>query len=146
VARARAETSSIAGSAEGQLVPVLGFRSPSAGRGYELTAPDGQPERQVGGKVKSKELHWKAISYGVGGLAGLVTQRLLNGAWKGLGHDSGPPVAADRRSSWAEALSWAVATGVGMGVSRLLAIRTAAVVWEATTHERPPGTEPESAS
>jgi hypothetical protein len=25
-----------------------------------------------------------------------------------------------------------------MGVSRLLAIRTAAVVWEAATHERPP--------
>jgi Protein of unknown function (DUF4235) len=88
--------------------------------------------------VKSKELHWKAISYGVGALAGLVTQRLLNGAWKGLGHDSRPPVPADRGSSWAEALSWAVASGVGMGVSRLLAIRTAAVVWEAATHERLP--------
>jgi hypothetical protein len=25
-----------------------------------------------------------------------------------------------------------------MGISRLLAIRTAAVVWEAATHERPP--------
>ena len=87
--------------------------------------------------MKSKELHWKALSYGVGALAGLVTQRLLNGAWKGLNHDSRPPVPADRRSPLAEALSWAVATGVGMGVSRLLAIRTAAVVWEAATHKRP---------
>ncbi len=88
--------------------------------------------------MKRKELRWKAVSYGAGALAGLVTQRLIDAAWKGLGHDSRPPVPADRRSSWTEALSWAVATGVGMGVSRLLAIRTAAVVWEATTHERPP--------
>ena len=86
----------------------------------------------------SKELRWKAISYGAGALAGLVTQRLIDTAWKGLGHASRPPVPADRRSSWPEALSWAVATGVGMGVSRLLAIRTAAVVWEAATHELPP--------
>jgi Protein of unknown function (DUF4235) len=88
--------------------------------------------------MKSKELRWKAISYGAGALAGLVTHRLTEKAWKELGHASHPPVPADRRSSWAEALSWAVATGVGMGVSRLLAIRTAAVVWEAATHERPP--------
>ena len=88
--------------------------------------------------MKSKELRWKAVTYGAGALAGFVTQRLINTTWKGLGHASQPPVPADRHSSWAEALSWAVATGVGMGVSRLVAIRTAAVVWEAATHERPP--------
>ena len=49
-----------------------------------------------------------------------------------------PPLPADRHSSWADALSWAIASGVGVGVARLLAIRTAAVVWEATTHEPPP--------
>ncbi len=87
---------------------------------------------------KSKELGWKATSYGLGALAGLVSQRALEAAWKGLRHASRPPVLADRRSSWPEALSWAVATGVGMGVTRLLAIRTAAVVWEAATHEVPP--------
>ena len=84
-----------------------------------------------------KKLGWKAISYGTGALAGLVTQRVLEAAWKGSRHAS-PPVPADRGSSWMEALSWAVATGVGIGVSRLLAIRTAAVVWEAATHEPPP--------
>ena len=88
------------------------------------------PERKV--------LGWKAISYGAGALAGLVTQRVLEAAWKGSHHASPPPLAADRRSSWTEALSWAVATGVGMGVTRLLAIRTAAVVWETATHELPP--------
>ena len=88
--------------------------------------------------MENKELGWRATSYGAGALAGLLTQRVLETAWKGLRHDSRPPVPADRRSSWVEALSWAVATGVGMGISRLLAVRTAAVVWEAATHERPP--------
>jgi hypothetical protein len=117
---------------------VLGSVPPQPSAGTSWLRLYGRLNDKLEEKVKSKELHWKAISYGVGGLAGLVTQRLLDGAWKGLGHDSRPPVPADRRSSWAEALSWAVATGVGMGVSRLLAIRTAAVVWEAATHERPP--------
>ena len=99
-------------------------------------APDGfgydnsVPER--------KKVGWKAVSYGAGAFAGLVTQRLLEAAWKGLHDASSPPSPADRRASWTEALSWAVATGVGMGVTRLLAIRTAAVVWETATHELPP--------
>jgi hypothetical protein len=85
----------------------------------------------------AKGLSWKVLSLACGALAGLMSQRLLTHAWKGL-RSATPPVAADRRSSWVDALSWAVATGVGVGVARLLAIRTAAVVWEATTHEPPP--------
>ena len=87
--------------------------------------------------TETKKLGWKAISYGAGALAGLVTQRVLEAAWKASRH-AAPPVAADRDSSWVQALSWAIATGVGIGVARLLAIRTAAVVWEAATHEPPP--------
>jgi hypothetical protein len=88
--------------------------------------------------LKYKTLDWKAISYGAGALAGLSTQRLLDAVWTRLRHTSSPPVPADRRSPWVEAISWAVATGVAAGVARLLAIRTAAVAWEAVTHEPPP--------
>jgi hypothetical protein len=84
-----------------------------------------------------KRYGWKVITLGSGALAGLVTQRLLEATWKTARSDT-PPVPADRRSSWADALSWAVATGVGAGVARLVAIRTAATVWEATVHEPPP--------
>jgi hypothetical protein len=87
----------------------------------------------------AKVLSWKALTLACGAVAGLMTQRLLTPAWKGL-RSATPPVPADRRSSWVDAVSWAVATGVGVGVARLLAIRTAAVVWEATTHEPPPET------
>jgi hypothetical protein len=85
----------------------------------------------------AKALSWKVVSLACGVLAGLMTQRLLTPAWRGL-RSATPPVPADRRSSWVDAVVWAVATGVGVGVARLLAIRTAAVVWEATTHEPPP--------
>jgi hypothetical protein len=86
----------------------------------------------------TKEVGWKAISYGVGALAGLLTQRSLELAWRTFRPAASAPIAADRRSSWSDALSWALAMGVGVGVARLLAIRTAAVVWEAATHEPPP--------
>ena len=64
--------------------------------------------------------------------------RFLALAWKAVHGATPPPVPADRRSSWTDALSWAIATGVGAGVARLVAIRTAARVWEAAIHERPP--------
>jgi hypothetical protein len=85
-----------------------------------------------------KKYGWKAITLGSGALAGLVTQRLLEVAWKAVRGATPPPMPADRRSSWADALSWAIATGVGAGVARLVAIRTAARMWEATIHETPP--------
>lgn len=84
-----------------------------------------------------KQIGWKVLAGASGALAGLTTQRLLGWLWRSV-RSASPPPAADRRSSWPDALSWAVATGVGVGVARLLAIRTAAVVWEATVHEVPP--------
>lgn len=86
----------------------------------------------------AKKYGWKAVTVGLGAAAALVTQRTLEVVWKALRGSTPPKVAADRDSSWVDALSWAAATGVGVGVARLLAVRTAATVWEATLHEPPP--------
>jgi hypothetical protein len=85
-----------------------------------------------------KKYGWKAVTVGLGALAGLATRGVLEVMWKDLRGTPPPKVSADRRSSWVDALSWAVATGVGVGVARLVAVRTAAVVWEAAVHEPPP--------
>ena len=85
-----------------------------------------------------KKYGWKAVSVGLGALAGLATRHVLELTWKALRGSTPPKVPADRRSSWVDALSWAVATGIGVGVARLLAVRTAAAVWEAAVHEPPP--------
>lgn len=90
------------------------------------------------GVTAVKNYSWKAITLGSGAAAGLVAQRMLDAAWRALRSQVPPPIPADRRATWTDALSWAIATGVGAGVARLVAIRTAARVWEATIHEAPP--------
>lgn len=91
-----------------------------------------------------KRYGWKVVTLGSGALAGLAVQRVLETAWKAVRGATPVPLPADRRSSWSDALSWAIATGMGAGVARLVAIRTAARMWEATVHEPPPepGLEP----
>ena len=67
-----------------------------------------------------KKYGWKAVTVGLGALAGLATRGVLEFMWKDLRGSPPPKVTADRRSSWVDALSWAVATGVGVGVARLV--------------------------
>jgi len=86
----------------------------------------------------AKRYGWKALTIGLGVLAGLVTQRALEVPWKLVQGSTPPKVLADRRSPLFDAMSWAIASGVGVGVARLLVIRAAAGVWEAAVHEPPP--------
>jgi hypothetical protein len=86
----------------------------------------------------AKKYGWKAFTIGLGALTGFVTTRVLEVIWKVLRGSIPPKMAADRRSSLVDALSWAIATGVGVGVARLLAIRSAAALWEVAVHEPPP--------
>lgn len=81
---------------------------------------------------------WKAIAAGTGALTGFATQRVIELVWTAVRGSRPPKLAADRNSAWPEAVSWAIATGIGVGVARLLAVRTAAVLWEAAVHAPPP--------
>ena len=86
----------------------------------------------------SKALSWKAVSFGAGAIAALVTRRALAVAWNQFAPVPAPEHVADRRTPWIPALSWAVATGVGVSVMNLVAQRSVATVWEVATHETPP--------
>ena len=88
--------------------------------------------------MRLKQLEWTAVTYGAGALATVVTRRALTAAWQGAQHGPPPDDPADRNTPWSTALVWAIATGVGLGVVRLLALRSAAFVWEAATNEPPP--------
>lgn len=99
-----------------------------------------RPERTVptmGGT--KKRLLWQGISAGVAALAVVVTQRVLGIVWRKVRGEP-PPDPADRKVTWAAALTWAMAMGVGVAVARVVAARVSAEVWEAATHEAPPGT------
>jgi len=88
--------------------------------------------------VTSKATVWKAVSYGTGALATLGTRKLLTAAWSARRSDPPPDGPGTLRATLPEALTWAVAVGAGIGVARIVAIRSAARVWEAATHEAPP--------
>jgi hypothetical protein len=88
-----------------------------------------------------KSTTWTAISYGAGALAMLATRRALTAVWKGARGEVPPDGTAAVRAPMADAVTWAVATGAGVGVARILAIKSAAKVWEAVADEPPPGTE-----
>jgi hypothetical protein len=82
---------------------------------------------------------WKLVSLAVGAAAGIAAERLVSLGWKLIARDNPPTDSADRSHSWPETVAWATAVGIGAGVARAAANRSASAVWEAATNETPPG-------
>ncbi len=91
--------------------------------------------------MPNRSMVWKAVSYGAGAAAMLAARRVMTVVWKGTKGGEPPDGTAAVRAPLADAVSWAVATGAGVGVARIVAIKSAARVWEAAVHEPPPGAE-----
>jgi hypothetical protein len=89
-----------------------------------------------------QRLGWKLTTWVTGALTTYVTQRALVMVWKRLRPDPPPENLADPSRGWTPAIAWAIASGVGIGVARVIALRSAERVWEAATHEAPPGVDP----
>lgn len=89
--------------------------------------------------MERRDMVWKACSGAIGMAAGLGARALVRRAW-GVSTSDDEPSPADPRTPWATAIGWTVATGVAVGVARLVAIRGAAKAWEVATDELPPGT------
>jgi len=83
-----------------------------------------------------RSITWKAVSLGAGAVAAIAARNLLAKIWPGAQR---PPLnPADRRVDWSNALMWAVASGVGAGIARLVSTRGAAAAWESATGDAPP--------
>ncbi len=80
---------------------------------------------------------WRAVGTVSGIIAGAATRRLLLAVWQRTTGREPPSNPASRRTTWAEALAWAAASGVAMGVGRLIAQRGAAGAWKAATGSYP---------
>lgn len=88
---------------------------------------------------RTERLGWLALSRGSGIVGAVLTRNVLQALWPS-GDRTGPPYnPADRRVTWALALQWGIAAGVGAGVARVLSQRAAAAGWEAVTGSPPPG-------
>lgn len=84
---------------------------------------------------------WKVGGTAAALLAGVVARKAMMAAWRATKHNDPPSNPASRTTTWPEALSWAVASGVGMAVARLIAMRGAAAGWEKVRGALPPGLE-----
>lgn len=105
--------------------------------GRDLEVLDTEVRAQV--SKSAEESGWKLLGTASAILAGIAARKVIVAVWKALRGGDPPSNPADRETTWPEALGWAVATGVGIGVARLLAARGAAAGWERATGTLPPG-------
>ncbi|HLL08766.1 MAG TPA: DUF4235 domain-containing protein [Nocardioidaceae bacterium] len=79
--------------------------------------------------------------YGMAAAAGamVVTRQLLDKGWR-LATGKYPPKNPEHPDvTMPEAMAWAIASGVAVGVARMLAARQAAQYWRRSTGQLPPG-------
>jgi hypothetical protein len=85
----------------------------------------------------TQKLLWKLYVGVIGAVTTVVAQRLVKVAWK-LVTGNEPPSPTDPETPVLEAASWALASGIGVGVTQLLTQRMAARHWgKEIGHETP---------
>lgn len=72
---------------------------------------------------------WAATALLSAAAAGVGARASLKARWRALKKNEPPldPTLPD--TTWTDAIAWSVAVGVGMGLARLLARRSAAAAW-----------------
>jgi len=82
---------------------------------------------------------WRVFALLAGVAAGGATRALLTWLWRAARHEEPPGNPADRDTGWTGAITWAVASGAALAVTRLVAQRGAAEVWRTATGDYPEG-------
>ena len=96
----------------------------------------------------SRERMWKLVSVITGLLGGLLARKLIRSTYQAVRKETAPATPFDPTNpqfSWPDALLWAAAAGVGLGIAKVMSARLAAIGWEAATGTLPPGFEEEPA-
>ena len=83
----------------------------------------------------------KLIGIGTGIAVRKVSEKALAKVWMRTKHSSPPADPASPGTPWPEALSYAVASGVAIGVARLVATKGAATAKVKLTGKTPEGME-----
>jgi hypothetical protein len=91
--------------------------------------------------VTPRKIVWYLLSAASAAGAALATRKLVNAGWQFATGREVPPEDDARTTSMTEALAWAAGIGAAAGVARVVSRRSAAVLWEKTTGESPPGDE-----
>ena len=82
---------------------------------------------------------YRALSFAAAVGTGLATRSLLTRLWTEAAGEP-PRDPSDPDVDWRDALTWAAAAGIGVGVGRVVGRRLAAGAWERATGEPAPPT------
>ncbi len=85
----------------------------------------------------SRKIVWNLYAGGIAAVTALVTKKGLDAAWLTVTGEE-PPEANDPSTPTSEALAWALALAVGLGVTQVMVNRFAAKRWEQFTGEASP--------
>lgn len=81
---------------------------------------------------------WSVFSLLASILAATVARKVMTLTWKAATGKNPPTESADTDVRLSEAVSWAAASGVAVGVAKLLATRRAADYYTRSTGHKPP--------
>lgn len=84
---------------------------------------------------------YKVVGIGVGIVASKVARSVLDKGWERTRGGQPPRNPAEADVAWSDALSWAIASGVAVGVARLVAAKGTADAWTKATGHLPPGAQ-----
>ncbi|WP_130865356.1 DUF4235 domain-containing protein [Acidipropionibacterium timonense] len=76
-----------------------------------------------------EKILWKVYAGVLGAVTTLVAQKAVEGAWRYVTGDDEPPRPDDPEVSTVKAVSWALASGIGIAGSQLLVNRMANRHW-----------------
>lgn len=86
-----------------------------------------------------EEKAWNLVALASATIAGIAMRNGLEAAWERVRNEEPPENPAARSVDWGDALSWTVATGVAVGLARLVAQRGAAAGWKRVKGDYPKG-------
>jgi hypothetical protein len=92
----------------------------------------------MGRKLTRNQRAWTLVAAASGAIAALASNQLLRRGWSAWRKEPPPENPASPDVSWRDALIWAGATGLVVGVGRMIAKRGAAAGWRKVTGEEPP--------
>ena len=139
VPASRARATASAADLNGLRPYVAAVESARSRLGSDLDLLTTEVRAQMG--QTAEKTAWKVGGTLTAVAAGYAARKLMMAGWRAAKHNDPPSNPASRTTTWGEALSWAVASGVGMAVARLIAMRGAAAGWEKFRGALPPGLE-----
>ncbi len=84
---------------------------------------------------------WKVFGLAAATGATIAARKVLETGWRAATGTTPPKNPEHPDVTFGEALGWAIASGVTVGVARMLATRRAADYWRRSTGRLPPGLE-----